>query len=656
MTDDTFTFSLDLDLTSTGRRAGDARVHEVLDLLREHKSAAALDLIEVLKAEEGATPLIRHLIALAIVRIGRAVPAIRLLEACHAEQPEAFEHTEVLAALMTAVGKRTEGLYFAKLATALKRRYPDYALVPDWLITFNYALLNAEEAPIADHGYQLLQDGAYDRAAESFVDSVDLDRADVRGWRGLMDVSLLRGRPGDALRASEALSELQPDDPAALLNLARCSLEVGRTERAWESVNRALSAAGPDMAVAQALPGLVRYDPAAPGQLGSDLSDAWNKLAAITPMSVPVRPRANEESLFRVGIISGAIRARSERTALLSTLDEAIRRTADLCYYSNTGRDDAVSRRMRRSAAVWRDISRIDDETAAAIIANDEVQILIDLDGYDWGGRPGIVARCPAPVVLCAMATPGAVPGAGNGVFALGEPGLPGFSENWDGGPAVSVGAGLSTWPLYVDAATEAEETSASDAPARILIDAPAARLQPPLLNMLAQAVRDGMAGTLTLLGDDPEDEVAAEIAEERIAAAGLDLSTIRRVGRDADLEALMEETDLLVDSMPVPAVESVFAALRCGVPVLSRVPFRAENGAVASLLRCLGLDGWITSDEAEMAARLCALAADPAALRAERAGIRSAVAAAGTLEARVDRARTFAALFDRLLAQAGGA
>jgi tetratricopeptide (TPR) repeat protein len=652
MTDDSFDFSLDLDLSSAYGRHGDARVHDVLDLLRDRKSAEALDIIEELKAEQGATPLVRHLIALAIVRMGRAVPAIRLLEGCHEEQPEAFEHVEVLAALLTTVGKRTQGIYYAKLSTALKRHYPDYGLVPDWLITFNFALFNAEEAPIADHGFALLEDGSYERAVEHFVDSVDIDRADSRGWRGLIEVNRLRGRHGDALRAAEALSELEADRPETLLTLARCALGIGQVERAWDSVNRALTAAGPDPAVARALPGLVRYDPEAPASLMLQLSEAWEALAAIEPMEVTAWPRENDEARFRLGVISGSMCAHSEHAALLSTLEEAIGRASHLCYYSNLGREDSVSRRMRRSAAIWRDISRIDDETVAAIIRNDSVQILIDLDGYDWGGRPGVVALCPAPVVLCAMATPGAVPGASNGVLALGEPGLPGFEPEREGG--VSLDAGLSTWPLYIEPPDVEHDAHSEDGPVRILMDAPAGRLQTPVLKVLSDAVRLGMAGLVTLRGDDPEDVVAGEIVAERAAAAGLDIASMRRLGPSQELSELVAEADLLVDTLPVPSVDAAFEALRRGVPVLTCAPAKAENGAVASLLRCLGLEAWIARDEADMAQRLSALAGDPAALRAERKAVREAVSRAASLEARLSRGQAFARLFDSLLEKAG--
>jgi hypothetical protein len=92
---------------------------------------------------------------------------------------------------------------------------------------------------------------------------------------------------------------------------------------------------------------------------------------------------------------------------------------------------------------------------------------------------------------------------------------------------------------------------------------------------------------------------------------------------------------------------------LRQGVPVLTARPASPVNAAVTSLLSSLDLDDWIMEDTAALARRLAVLSADPAGLRAERARVRDAVSKAATLEVRIERGRAFAALFDRLLAEA---
>lgn len=644
MSDDIF--KMDLNFGFDGGLGGttDSRVSDALMLIAKDQADEALDLIEAVKRDAGVTPLLRHVIALAVIRLGRAVPALRLLREAHEEDPNAWEHAEILAAVTAHIGLRAESVYFAKLSTALKPAYPDYDLVPRWMVSFGIAMMFAEENPLTDQGFGLIKDGALDRAADAFVDALDLDHESVAAWRGLVEVNRLRNRPGESLRAAEALVEVS-DDVADHLTLARANLAAGRVEDAWLSVNTALAAAGPDRDVARALPGLVAHEFAPAEGLAGQLASAWRTLANIDPLETKVTQRPSDETRFRVGVLSGSIHAGSDRSPILSTIEECIGRAADLHYYANMSNEDAVANRLRRGAMRWRDISRVDDETVARIIMNDEVQVLIDLDGFGFAGRPGIVALHPAPVVLSAFADPVATP-AGR---ALGEPTMPGFQ---DGDPkAVIVGASLSTWPLYVKPV--ADQSQAVEGPARILIDGKGGRLSSGFLSILADAIRAGMVGALTLRGDSLADDLATEMLSERFREVGLDLRTVAYHGAETDLGTLLQDADLVVDTAPIPSVEAAFLALRHGVPVLSARPASAVNFAVCSLLRSLGLDDWVAPSASEMATRLAELTSDPIALRAERPRIRAAVEQASTLETRIARGRAFADLFDQLLATA---
>lgn len=654
MSNDPFDFDLDLDFdfdlgTGSADAAESDDVFRALQMLYDNDAQGALSLVEELKAAQGATPLVRHLLALCIVRLGRIVPAIRILRGCHEDAPNAFEHVEVLASLLAQAGQQAEAVFNAKLATALKRAYPAYPLVPAWLTNFSLALFMTEESPLTDRGDQLMRDGALERAAEAYVDSIELDPQEPRAWRGLIDVNRLRHRPGDSLRAAEALVAVRESDPEAHVALARCQLDIGDVAACWKSVNAALQASGADASVAQAMPGLVRYDTNAVPGFGLQLAEAWSALAAIEPKPVPAMQRPKKSDKFRVGVLSGELRSGSEKVGLLSTIEECIGAAADLYYYSNSDSDDAVSRRLRRRAIRWRTVHKVDDETVAAIIRNDEVQILLDLDGFDWSGRPGVVARRPAPAVLSVLADPGVV--AAPGVYALGEPGLPGYDGQ---SPMVlSVEEGLSTWPLYVVAQEEEAGAAPHDGPLRILIDGPTGRLSLSFLTLLAEAVRGGLTALLTVRGDDPTDATSTELLAERFREAGLDLDTVERIPADTRLESIVDRVDVLLDTVPVPSTEAAFVSLRHGVPVVSLAPSNAANGAVSSLLFSMGLSTWVAPDSAAVAEKLIWLGSGPAARQEARSAIRKAVRVASGVDVRQRRGEALTKLFDDLLARA---
>ena len=93
--------------------------------------------------------------------------------------------------------------------------------------------------------------------------------------------------------------------------------------------------------------------------------------------------------------------------------------------------------------------------------------------------------------------------------------------------------------------------------------------------------------------------------------------------------------------------------ALRHGVPVMTLQPDRPENAAVVSLLRSLKLNRWVQPDATALAKELAKLSADPQSLRSTRQDLAKTVLDAGTVLTINQRGREFAALFDKLLAQA---
>ena len=636
--------------TPSGLGSTSDPVQEILTLLEEDKTAEALDKVDAYRSVVGATPLMRHLLALTIFRLGRLLPALKVMRAAHEDLPDAYEHAEILSVLYSSVGKHSDGVFYAKLSTALKPYYPQYQLVPSWMTSAGTALLATEENPLVDYGHGYLSNGDVTKATACFLDAIELDHQNASAWRGLIEAKQRNGQVGHSLKAAEALVELDDHNADDLLLYARCLVNAGMTGNAWTAAQRALQAEQEDpVSIAKCLPGLVRYDETVSPDRALELARSWNTLADLPREPLKITTRNSDDELFRVGILSGSMHIRSERAPFLSTIEECLSRTAHIYFYANNQVEDAICRRLRRGAAAWRNIYRVDDETVASMMRNDEIQVLIDLDGFDWTGRPGIVQRMPAPVVLSAFGAPGCIPGADRGALALGEPDFPLYT---DAKQAVDIPTGLSTWPLYEDMEEDIPDSKVTGA-MRVLIDAPVGRLSESFLQCVADSVRQGFHGTLVLYGEGDNDEITQEILRERFANAGLNLNTVERVSRQSPLDEVIDGVDLVLDTFPLPSVEVALTALRHGVPVLTLQPDRPENAAVVSLLRSLKLDRWVQSDAAGLAKELANLSADPQSLRSTRQDLAKSVLDAGTVLTINQRGREFAALFDKLLAQA---
>jgi predicted O-linked N-acetylglucosamine transferase (SPINDLY family) len=69
-------------------------------------------------------------------------------------------------------------------------------------------------------------------------------------------------------------------------------------------------------------------------------------------------------------------------------------------YYCGHQVDDAMHQRFKATAHAWVDIAGMTDEQAAERIVADEINILVDVNGYTHSARTRVLAMRPAPVIV----------------------------------------------------------------------------------------------------------------------------------------------------------------------------------------------------------------------------------------------------------------
>lgn len=100
----------------------------------------------------------------------------------------------------------------------------------------------------------------------------------------------------------------------------------------------------------------------------------------------------------KVGLVSADFREHAVGFLLPSFMQGADRSSYELYAYDFTKEENTPLRQQfKRSFDHFVDISKMSDEQAAQRMANDGIDILIDLHGLSAGARPGIFARRPAP-------------------------------------------------------------------------------------------------------------------------------------------------------------------------------------------------------------------------------------------------------------------
>lgn len=111
---------------------------------------------------------------------------------------------------------------------------------------------------------------------------------------------------------------------------------------------------------------------------------------------------------LRIGYVSSDLRAHAVGY-LMANLFEAHDANAVevFIYYCGIPADDGINQRIKAAAEHWTDIRTINDDDASALIARDEIDILIDVNGHTRDARLGIFARRPAPIQVNWLGYPG---------------------------------------------------------------------------------------------------------------------------------------------------------------------------------------------------------------------------------------------------------
>ncbi len=121
-----------------------------------------------------------------------------------------------------------------------------------------------------------------------------------------------------------------------------------------------------------------------------------------------VRKKTGTGQRLRIGYVSSDLREHAVGFALCEVFELHDKNSVEIfAYYSHNIWGDTVQERMKSAVDHWRDINAISDEQAAAKIVEDEIDILVDLNGITTVARTGIFAYRPAPASVNWCGYPG---------------------------------------------------------------------------------------------------------------------------------------------------------------------------------------------------------------------------------------------------------
>ncbi len=371
-----------------------------------------------------------------------------------------------------------------------------------------------------------------------------------------------------------------------------------------------------------------------------------------TTAAAPVPPRpVAPGGRIRVGYVSGDFKEHPVALFLRPVLAHHDRAGFEIFCYSNSRKEDRITREIRSLADRWRVIADLDDDAARQLIIDDGIDVLVDLSGHTGLSRLALFGRRSAPVQaswLGYLNTTG-VPAMDFRICDR-HTDPPGTTERLHTERLVRMPH--SQWcyqPVYD---IPVVPVPPRQDPPRIVFGSfnQYPKLSDACLDLWCEVLRRLPAARLHVL--DVRTERTAAAFSGRMQARGVDASRITLLPRLAigDYFAAISAVDIALDTIPYNGGTTTLDILWMGVPLVALEGGRGISRSGASILRTLGMPELVARNRDQYLALTQALANDPARRAELRRTLRPRLAAS-PLMAVAEFTRDLEAVFRAMLA-----
>lgn len=476
---------------------------------------------------------------------------------------------------------------------------------------------------LGDIGIARFSDASLKLAAECFRKSAELAPELADAHHGLGLVHGLEDRHDEALRCHlEALRHLPgcATYAACALNEMQQLCDWSRFDELCAQVRRGASA-DPERPVHPFL--LVSLPTSPEEQLACARAYAGSiALAAAHAGPAPRRPTAPAGARCRLGYLSSDFHSHATAYLAAELFELHDRSRFEVFAYSYGPEERSPMReRLKRAFDRFVDVRAFSDSAAARAIADDGIDILVELKGYTLRARPEIAALRPAPVQVSYLGYPGTL-GAEFIDYLVGDR----FVTPATDAPRYSEKLVLLPHSYQVNDRRRA----IGPTPSRPELGLPeqgfvfccfnqAYKILPPVFAVWMRMLAAVPGSVLWLLESN---RWAPQNLRREAAARGIDPQRLLfspPVPLESHL-ARMRAADLFLDTFPYNAHTTASDALWVGVPLLTCTGDTFASRVAGSLLRAVGMDELITRSLEDYEALGIRLARDRDALARLRA------------------------------------
>ncbi len=285
----------------------------------------------------------------------------------------------------------------------------------------------------------------------------------------------------------------------------------------------------------------------------------------------PKRKGASRQRL-RVGYVSSDLRDHAVGFALREVLELHDKERVEIyAYYCGEPvAKDETQARIKTAVRCWRDIAALSDEEAARRISDDDVDILVDVNGYTKHARARIFAYRPAPVIVNFCGYPGSMGSPFHQYIIADEHIIPPESEVYYSEKVLRIPC---TQPIDRKRAI-AEPPSRTEAglPDDVFVFAcfnGAQKITEVIFGLWMKILKAAPKAVLWLLGENDDVNKRLQSAAE-IAGIAPERLVFALKAPNAKHLARFALADLFLDTFPYGAHSTAADALTMGLPVLT--------------------------------------------------------------------------------------
>jgi predicted O-linked N-acetylglucosamine transferase (SPINDLY family) len=547
-------------------------------------------------------------------RLGRTEEALGAFGSATRVNPTLVEAHFNLGLTLDQLGRRREAASAYEAALKLKPSLPRAALllIEAWRDVAEYARAIAAYSWLAP----LVPESGPMHAAVSgaLLDVFRLDEAEAHLRRAL---------------------ELSPERADWLADLGAVLAERGELGEALVLLRRARAAQPDDARIHGNLVYLCAFERDADTRAISHEAQAFDArhAQAIEPVARPHSRSPDAKRRLRVGYYSPDFREHPVAWFMEPLLREHDRRTVEVFCYASVTRPDTRTARLSALSEHFRDISAASDAEAARIIAQDEIDVLVDLALHSGRSRPLLLARRPAPVQCCWLAYPG-TSGLSAMDYRLSDPYLdpPGLDDALYRETTLRL---PETYWCY-----EPHSDSPDVAPLPALVRGAVTfgclnsfkKVSARALELWARLLRANPEARLQLIAPLGAARARVLAVFERFGIDSQRIEFLAHVNRAGYL-ALYNEVDICLDPMPSGGGTTTLDSFWMGVPVVTLAGKSALGRAGVSIASNLGLTDLIARSEDEYVAIATAVSSDVERLAELRRGLRARMQASPLLD-----------------------